>query len=991
MKKLLVIFIALIICLPCFAAQNNETIISYINLNNTGFYDIEIMLTKEDKILLPFKQMAEIFEVKVKTNHATKEIDFETSDGKKGRIGLHYIKFDGKNISSKKNLYIKSGLMEDIKDEIYCDENDLSLIFESEIQTDKNDLSIIANTTRNLELLKASVQEADCSLPKIRAYSNVLKPDKERKFQFESVSVNNNTMSDTISQYFINGTQKNVFFNNNSQVILKGKAYGGDLNLDLNTYNYKGELFSFGGLGFKYYKNHKGYDYELGRIRGIREDNYTIGNQMLGAQISNYEFKPKQYRELNGYVAKDSLVKVYINGEENSTLSTYDGYYSLANLYLNENPKSIKLEELKADGTTEIIYEKTYPKYLNMPSEKQKKYSVFGGVTGYNNKLFNTNGYIYEMNTKKFLLAGEYEYGIKENLKFNSKLSVDKIYSQPKNAIWQNIYSTDALLTSGTWKNPNNLEGITSLNAFEYIKNDNLKSKLIIGASGARDISLNNEYQGGYTLSGETVYTKDNYTLKAGLINTSSDFYLAGGDGSYYNDRTGGFVNGSISGKNSGIDGTYKKYFSNNAKRFEGGLIDFDEYSLGVHKTFEKICDVRFNITGREGSNSIAENKSYYYDLNFSKRINGNLNFQAGKTESNYQTTYEENSQGYTGFKSLYSTIYLKSDYKLPKNIGTISAGHDVIKYNYSNQENQYSMMKIGYTFPEIKRVTLSVGTGYKYTGSDKGFDFSANLAYRTKSGRTINLNYQYNRMGGYIINNMYLPMSNRHSINIVMNDAFAVLPSGLKSVGYTDDNRGYVTAVAYIDKNKNGKFDKGDIPVKDVPIKFSWVNDTVYTNRKGKVYPTGTDAGIYNAKINIDKLPATLFIDKNVVNEKLVRIDAKKNTRVEFPVKSCVGNITGKLKIIDDFGRTININDFIVVLNDENGEETAYSTVDSTGEFNFSGVEPGKYIVKLDDYFINTNALEYSKDKSVLTIDIPYTYKKFIDINNLDLEYKIN
>ena len=99
MKKLLVIFIALIICLPCFAAQNNETIISYINLNNTGFYDIEIMLTKEDKILLPFKQMAEIFEVKVKTNHATKEIDFETSDGKKGRIGLHYIKFDGKNIS----------------------------------------------------------------------------------------------------------------------------------------------------------------------------------------------------------------------------------------------------------------------------------------------------------------------------------------------------------------------------------------------------------------------------------------------------------------------------------------------------------------------------------------------------------------------------------------------------------------------------------------------------------------------------------------------------------------------------------------------------------------------------------------------------------------------------------------------------------------------------------------------------------------------------
>lgn len=182
-------------------------------------------------------------------------------------------------------------------------------------------------------------------------------------------------MSDTVSQYFINETQKNTFLNNNSQIVLKGKVYGGDFNLDLNTYNYKGELFSFGGLGFKYHKKYKGLDYEIGRVRAIKEDNYTIGNQMLEAQISNYE---------------------------------------------------------------------------------------------------NTNGYIYEMNTKKFLLSGQYEYGIKENLKFDSKLSFDKIYSQPKNSIWQNIYSTDTLLTSGTWKNPNNLEGITSLNSFEHIKTTGL-------------------------------------------------------------------------------------------------------------------------------------------------------------------------------------------------------------------------------------------------------------------------------------------------------------------------------------------------------------------------------------------------------------------------------------------------------------------------------------------------------------------------------------
>lgn len=979
---------------PCFAAEKTETVISYINLNDTAYYDVELLLVSGEKILLPFKLLSEIFEVEVKTNHSTKEIDFETSDGKVGRVGKNYIQYDGKKISGSKNFYLKSGLMDEVKDEIFCNEKDLSIIFDAKLITDKNDLSLKAVTDKSLAVLHTEIDNSDENQPKFRAYTNVEAPDKERKILFNSISLNNNTMSDTISNYFINDSknvQKNIFFNNNTQIVLKGKAYGGDLNVDLNTYNYKGELFSFGGLGFNYHNNYRGIDYELGRVRGIKDEDYTIANQMLGLQIGNYQTRKKNYRDINGYVAKDSLAKVFVDDEEYTTLSTYDGYYSLSNLYLNKKPKSIKVDELKADGTSNTVYEKKYQKYENMPQEKEKKYTAFAGVTGFNNKLFNTNGYIYEMNTKKFVTGAQYEYGIKDNLKFDSKVVMDNIYSRPQNSIWQSIYSTDALLTSGTWKNPNNLEGMSNLNTIEYIKNDNLKYKTSLGVSTVKDISLSEAQKPGYTLTAQADYTKDNYNLRAGLFNTSPDFYLAGSDGSYINDRTGAFIRASISGKDCGVEGSFKKYFSNADKRFEGGLINFNEYSFGARKSLEKIADVRFNINGREGSNSIAKNRSYYYDLNFSRRIKDNLQIQAGKSESNYQTDYEENIAGNTGFNSLYSTVYLKADYRLPKNIGTISAGHDAIKYNYSNQENKYNMMKIGYTFPEIKRVTLSLGTGYKYTGSDKGFDFSVNLAYRTKSGRTVNVNYQYNQMGGYIINNMYLPMSSRHSINLVLNDTLAVLPSGLKSVGFVDDNRGYAEITAYIDKNKNEKYDKGDIPVKNVPIKCSWVNNEIYTKGNGKAIPSGTEAGIYHVKVDTDKLNATLYQEKGAANDKVVRIDAKKTTKIEFPLKSCVGNITGKLKIIDDFGRTKNITDFIVVIHNEKDEEAAYSTVDEQGKFYFSGIEPGKYTIKLDESFINSNALENFEDKSVLNIDIPYTYKNFVDINDLKLIYKMN
>lgn len=84
-------------------------------------------------------------------------------------------------------------------------------------------------------------------------------------------------------------------------------------------------------------------------------------------------------------------------------------------------------------------------------------------------------------------------------------------------------------------------------------------------------------------------------------------------------------------------------------------------------------------------------------------------------------------------------------------------------------------------------------------------------------------------------------------------------------------------------------------------------------------------------------------------------------------------------------------IDDFIVIIHDEKDEEVAYSTVDEQGKFYFSGIEPGKYTLKLDDSFINSNALENYENKSILNIKIPYTYKDFVDIDNLELVYKMN
>lgn len=984
LRFLIIILFTFIFLTPAFA-KDFETTVSTLGVNNTDFYDIEILVTNKGKIFIPFKQICELFDITPVTNHSTHDITFEYNN-KKGKISTKEITFGGKNISKKTNFYLKKGLMTEVKDEIFCCAEDLAKIFETKIETDEDNLAVNIYLN-NVEPIRKNTEQEIKSEFKIKAFQNVYSPKENKKFELNTIGLNNNTLSDSISQYMMGQSQKNIFFNNNTQILLGGKAYGGDYTIDLNTYNYKGELFSFGGFGVNYKNKYKNFEYEAGKLNGIIEKNYNIGTQLLGAQVRNYSSQKENYRDINGYVAKTSVVKVFFDDEEIKTLSTYDGYYSLAEIFVNKEPQKIKIVELKADNSEETILEKV----LTNPDELkkgEKHYDVILGASGYNNRLFSQNNYIYELNTKKAVAGVKYQYGITDRIKLDSNLFADRIYHHPQNSLWQNFYSADALLTSGTWKNPNNLDGITSLNTIYLQQNPALVYKLTGGISSARDISIGEKELAGYTISAGGKLQRKSASIEAEIFNTSPDFYLAGSNGSFVNDRLGGCISLDYSRNGINAFGQYKKYYSNTNHKFEGGLIDFNDYNFGISKNFEKFANVRFNMTGRDGQNSIAQNKSYYYDFNLSKQLTPNFYLEGGKTESNYETNYKQEYNGMNGFKSLYSTIYARADYKLPKNTGKISLGHDIVKYDYSSSKNEYNMAKIGYTFPSFKNLTLSLGTGYKYTGNDNGFDFNANLAMRTKSGRVININYQFNRTGGFIINNMFMPTSNRHSINIMLNDVWTILPDGIKSVGFNNPNRGFVDIVAYIDKNNNGKFDKEDIKVENVPIKCNWMNEVVFTNKKGRISPAGIDSGVYNLKIDNDKLAATLIDYEN--QTKMVRVEGGKTTKVEFPLKSCAGNISGNVKISDDFDRNLDTKDFVVVLLDEKGVEKAYSTLDNNSEFYLSGIEPGTYFIQLDKNIIEENNLQTIEDKSVIKIEIPYEYKNFVEIKDINLVYSV-
>lgn len=207
------------------------------------------------------------------------------------------------------------------------------------------------------------------------------------------------------------------------------------------------------------------------------------------------------------------MVNVYINDKFQTTLSTYDGEYNLNDFYCNvEKINKIVLKELKDNGSESVIYTKTYPKYYQdgfVMEQKEKRHSAFIGVSGFNDRLFAQDGYLYQMNSKKLTAGIQEQYCLRDNVISDTKLLYDRIISKPKDVIWaQNYYNNHSILSMGTYKNPNSLEGFTMLNTTSWRINDLWKLNSDIGFSQSKDISQENQNLVGYTFALNSIYEK---------------------------------------------------------------------------------------------------------------------------------------------------------------------------------------------------------------------------------------------------------------------------------------------------------------------------------------------------------------------------------------------------------------------------------------------------------------------------------------------------
>ena len=1003
-KNLILAFAGMLLALPVFALDST---VSYSNVNDRAYQDVEIAITDKSEILLPFKQLADLFNIPYTANRVDKHISFKTWDGKEGMITQQGVFVQDAPVSKRKTEFLQQGIMDGVFNEAYITADAASKIFGAKFETNYEDLTLSAQVDRDIPLLHTNNAVAEDKGPK--AYQDVVAPKKAGKITLNTIGLRSNLLSDSLTVKGQGYRTLNDTFSGSTQASINGNIYGGKYRIEATEYHYRSDAFMFGGITGAYKNSIKDKEtgkeklwYELGKVKGRTDVDASIGTNIFGAQIWNYDYEKERPEKINGYVKPTSLVRLTVNDLEPVMLSTYAGYYTLKDVQLPNPVKSIKLEEVNEDGSVELIKEERYSIYGDKPFEKEHRGSAYAGVWGYQNRFFREGGNIYRGNNKKVTAGIDYQYGIKDNITFESRVTGDKLYEKNGTSIVYRVPTNDTLLVSGTQKSVNYLEGATALNSVEWVnpKNKNIKGRLTAGTSVAHDIREEHTHAG-YIVKAAGEYEKDLEKYQRGifkpkraagrleLFQTSPDFYIASSDSTSKNDRTGGKVSGNVSFNSTNAGGSYSRYYSNMNHRYRGGTIKFDEASINASTKIPKVANLRFNSYYRRGENELGRNKNYFYDANASRDIARWARVQAGRRESLYDTEYDTPNSLDRNYHSKYTDNYAQLDVPIPGNHGRFTLGHNIVRYNTAAYKNGYNMFRFGYTFPTWKRLTLGLGYGFRYSGQG-GNDFNINIGYRAKSGQTMSVGYQYSENGGYFIDNMFTPTTNRHSINFVFNDAFQIFHNGLKSVGDEDLNKGIFEAIAFVDVNKNGKYDKKiDVPIQNVPLITSWTGETSVTNKRGRVYSSSLEQGIYTVSIDMNQLPITVAPFTNDLINKKVKIDGGQTTQLEIPLISTVGSVSGTLKIFDDFQRDLKITDFVVVILDENGEEVNYSTVDSTGVFYISGLAPGNYTLKLDEKFIDAYGLEMLPEKSEISISIPYDYKTPVDFTEQNLEYK--
>lgn len=981
-KKILLTFLLFFIFHSCGWA---ESVVTSLIIDGADEREIEVVMHKE-RMYLPCKYILSFFEIPFSENHVDKSLSFLNAI-----IQNNYLIIDGKK-QGNLVFFEKNGIT-GLKNEYFLPAEELSKITGKKITADSKQLMAFIKTKEvtaqntfsdeNPFLVKSSTE-------KIQANEQLSVPKQKGWISLDSVGVRNNVMTDSYAQVYRESEYKTAMLNNNSQVTFCGKLFSGDYKVDMGTNTYTNNLFAFSGMNPQYKNRIGNYDYLVGKLDNWDFGTNNLGSDIMGFQLKNHVEKKLDYKSIEGYVAPTSIVKVYINNDFEKELSTFGGYYSLRDVYYNAKVEKVRVEEIMQDGTRKEVLVKNFTGDCEKKSIPKKDFIL--GVTGLQNRLWANNGYIYQTNTKKLVLGFKQHNQISDKVSYDHFILADKITENPMDGVWgQSVFSNRKYLNFTTMHNLNMVEGQTYAGLLNY-EHDNGKvnDKFSFGVSNSTSQDTITPAGTGFFLRYDNDREFNPETaIKSSIFAYSPNFYSAGsssGGGSFLSDRVGTSLSGNTKIKNTTLTGTYSKYSSNFDNFYDGGLINFEEYNFMARTYFKKLPSISFRANSKSGANELGKISSNSFELSANKRFKC-FNIDAGVRKNNYSNIY--NSEGFSSYSSDYSNTYTDVSFPLGKKFGYASVGHEDVKTSSDTTQDNYKVIKFSYSLPTIKNINTNFMVGYHYTGLNKGSDLGFGIMKRLKSGSTVSLNYRFNQTPCYIIDNMYIPSSMRHSVTLDFAELYGLSDLKFQPIGTNNAGKGFVQVLAFLDVNQNGIQDKGEPNIENIPIKIEDDSESFVTTKDGNTKLKPESVGVHKVELYENELPTFLSCHNKTNPSRFLKVEENQTTQVAFGLVSSVGNINGTVTIKNEYNAPVFIPDMIVSVLDSTGKEVNYTNINEDGTFSLSGLNPGKYTVMIDKSLQDAYHIAPEADSKNLIIEIPPEYNDYVNIDNVNLNYK--
>ncbi len=160
----------------------------------------------------------------------------------------------------------------------------------------------------------------------------------------------------------------------------------------------------------------------------------------------------------------------------------------------------------------------------------------------------------------------------------------------------------------------------------------------------------------------------------------------------------------------------------------------------------------------------------------------------------------------------------------------------------------------------------------------------------------------------------------------------------------YSTVGRGCITVLPFLDVNHNGKYDTGEIIIKKLGIRMNG-GEVTYSKRDSTIRIVRLEPFLdYLLEVNDEGFDNISWRIKNKTIK--VTIDPNQFKTVEIPITP-MGEISGNV-LMKDKNSEAGIGRILIQISDSLGNIVAETLTEQDGYFNYLGLKPGSYVVKI-------------------------------------------